>query len=547
MSRKSKRVDSIQASQMESATKMSVHDVEQQSFRNHNYLAVNMNTLERRIEALRCDLPHLYGLKFYKWQREFFESRNKMNLLCAANQIGKSTIAIRKNIEWACNKKLWKDLWNTTPRMFWYFYPSGDVATIEFEKKWVPDYLPRGAMKADPQYGWEADYVEGDISAVHFRSGVSIFFKTYGQRIINLQTATVHMVTCDEEMPESYVDELIARLRATGGYYNQVFTATVGYQLWYQAMECIGTDDEAFKLAHKQVVSMYDCVTFEDGTASMWTLEKIAEAEASCSSKKEVARRIHGRFVRDEGLRYESFDYDRNAKPFEPLPKDWSIYVGIDIGSGGKNRSSGSIVFIAVSPDFSKARVIDTWRGDNVETTASDILAIYRKMRGERIVVRAAYDYASREFGLISSRMSENFERADKSKVSGESTLNTLFKAGALVIDTGGDGHYQKLITELMSIPGGAEKNRKFKDDLADALKYAIALIPWDFAKIQSEASGQPVDVKVDDNTPKAEWTEAEYEAWQIRQRRGEMEDIKNEGWYDYEMEVSEWNQAYGN
>jgi hypothetical protein len=37
------------------------------------------------------NLPHRYGMKHYPWSRKFYESTNKMNLLVAANQIGKSS------------------------------------------------------------------------------------------------------------------------------------------------------------------------------------------------------------------------------------------------------------------------------------------------------------------------------------------------------------------------------------------------------------------------------------------------------------------------
>lgn len=376
-----------------------------------------------------------------------------------------STCLIKKNIEWAGNVNLWPELWSTIPKMFWYFYPSNQVANVEFEKKWVPQYLPRGAMKSDKNYGWDAEYIRGDLEAVHFKSGISIYVKTYGQKLINLQTSTVHMISADEEMPPELIDELLARLRATGGYFNQVFTATMGYELWYRAMECIGHEDEAFKTAYKRVISLYDCGQYEDGTPSGWTPERMAEAEASCTSKKEVLKRIHGRFVRDEGLRYEAFDPDRNVRAPEPVPSNWKWYSAVDVGSGGKGRSAGAVVFLAVSPDFTRGRITRSWRGDYEETTAADILRKFRELRGSTPISQAGYDYASREFGIIAARSGEGFVRADKSRVSGEATLNTLFKAGALTIDSG-VYHNQKLIAELMSVPGGAEKNRKYVDDL---------------------------------------------------------------------------------
>jgi len=70
---------------------------------------------KRKIQAL---LPHLYSWPWYPWARAFFESRNKINLLCAANQISKSSTQIRKCIHWATATELWPSLWKTTPRQF---------------------------------------------------------------------------------------------------------------------------------------------------------------------------------------------------------------------------------------------------------------------------------------------------------------------------------------------------------------------------------------------------------------------------------------------
>ena len=43
--------------------------------------------LKKAKKKMEADLPHLYGHKFYKWQRQFVDSTNRMNLLTAANQI----------------------------------------------------------------------------------------------------------------------------------------------------------------------------------------------------------------------------------------------------------------------------------------------------------------------------------------------------------------------------------------------------------------------------------------------------------------------------
>jgi phage terminase large subunit-like protein len=498
-----------------------------------------------RLQQLRQELPHVYGLNWYVWSKAFYESRNKINLLTAANQCGKSVSLIRKNIEWATNKKLWSTLWpnNPDPRQFWYFYPSDEVATIEFQKKWVPDLLPRGTMKKDNSYGWEEEYDKGDIQAIHFKSGVTIYFKSYGQKVQNLQTATVHMVSGDEEMPEDLVDELMARVSATYGYFNLVFTATMGLPLWYKAMECQGRGEETFKGAAKWQVSLYDCQVHTDGTVGHWPMERIKQREASCTTHNEILKRVMGRFVKDEGKKYASFTPELCVLP-EKLPPDWKIYAGVDIGSGGasKHTSKGAVVVVASSPDFSRARVIRTWRGDFQETTAQDILVKFMEITKGLVVTQACYDYQSREFGIIASRSGMPFIPADKTRGTGEQTLNALFGSKSLTID---EGEYDndKLVTELMTIPAGG-KNRKFQDDLTDALRYTLQLVPWDFTKMGVPVLDGLGGLRQEDDysAPPVHLGEKEYLAWEVRQRRGDMNrSQREEGWDEFYSDIDEW------
>lgn len=502
---------------------------------------------------MRYELPHLHEIKDYVWSKQFRESRNKINLLTAANQCGKSVSLVRKNIEWACNKKLWPELWpmNPNPRQFWYFYPSAEMCLTEFEKKWVPDILPRGKTRlGDENYGWEDERHGGELTAIHFKSGVSLYFKTYGQKASNLQAATLHMVSGDEEMPEELVDELMSRLSATGGYFNLVFTATLGLPLWYRAMECQGKSDEAFKKAEKWQVSLYDCQTFIDGTRGHWPIERIKEREASCTTHNEILRRVMGRFVREEGRKYGVFS-PTLCRPATVLPADWKIYGGVDVGSGGlgRTRSKGAITIIAAAPDFTKGRVIKTWRGDHVDTTAQDILHKFRELTKGLPLTNACYDHQSREFGLIAARSGMPFVMADKARAHGEQTLNALFGAGTMTIDEGVYDN-EKLVTELMSIPAG-EKKRGYIDDLADSFRYCSQLIPWDFPKmgVMPEGDGDPPEVFEDHDfrAPPVHLSQAEYQAWEIRQRRGDMGNQRKEGWDEYYDDIAEANELNGN
>jgi hypothetical protein len=324
-----------------------------------------------------------------------------------------------------------------------------------------------------------------------------------------------------------------------------VFTATDGHPLWFRTMERIGYDDEAFKGAHKQVVSLYDCLTYEDGSPGGWTLERIKEREGQCSSDAEIQRRVMGRFVKEEGRKFSQFDPNLHHKSSYPVPVDWRVYASVDVGSGRRttvksSKSSGAIVFIAANPECTRATVFKVWRGDDLETSAGDILDQYRKMRAGINVVQASYDHASKEFGIIASRSAENFVPADKSRDSGTQTLNTLFKHNMLdIMDT---DQSAKMVQELMTVPAG-DKHRKIQDDLTDALRYCVLLIPWDWSKIKLSTSELLEERDVIMDRP---LTDEEALALQIRQRRGDMEPNSTIGWEDFSSELDYWNEQYG-
>jgi phage terminase large subunit-like protein len=302
---------------------------------------------------LREGLPFLYGWKWYIWARDFFESTNKLNFLCAANQISKSSTQIRKCIDWATDQRKWPRLWpSRRPVQFWYLYPTSNQANIEFLTKWV-EFLPKGEFKEDPVYGWQMEKKQGNVYAIHFNSGVHVFFKTYAQDEQALQTGTCDAIFCDEELPVDLYDELIFRISASDGYFHMVFTATLGQEFWRLVMEPGAKEDEKLPEAAKWVVSMYDCQEYEDGSLSHWTDEKIQQVKNRCKTANEILKRVYGKFIMDDnGRKYESFDIKRHMKQPHPLPETWMTYAGIDIGGGGKTHP-GAIVFLKVSPRLS--------------------------------------------------------------------------------------------------------------------------------------------------------------------------------------------------
>lgn len=771
-------------------------------------------------EAKRNQLPHLYGWPWYKWAKEFFESRNPVTLLCAANQISKSSTQIRKCIDWATDMTKWDDLWGRRPNQFWYLYPSKEVATVEFEKKWVPEFMPRGEMKSDKVYGWRTDYDKKHIVAIHFNSGVSIYFKTYAQNPRTLQSGSVYAVfcftaghlvetvdglkliedisigdvvptrqgteelvqdvykreagvitrylsngeklegtpdhrvwtekgyvtlqdltskdvllispswqkkkreylrerltidtqsqriegigtlrpalgvdwtiytrlfgrsivvrylrgmwfiikmkisrtiglltwslsqelsilgstrkrsglmgllvkpvslfastvrnvlrlgrrkellenivhrpvekrfmsrigsvftavmnlwlektpqgvfvldsavssikkktvyninvknvhnyylsginlaNCDEELPTEIYDELQFRLAGTQGYFSMVFTATLGQQYWWRAMECIGQESEALKDAWKRQISMYDCLEYEDGSETPWTVDRIKKVEANCKSKQEVLRRVYGRFIKDEGRKFHAFDPgDHYCKPFQ-IPPTWNVYVGVDLGSGGDDNHPSAIVFVAVTPEYDKGYIFRGWRGDGVETTHGDVYEKYRSMVGKFVPVSKKYDWAAKDFGTITDRLGDSFEKAEKSQELGEDIVNTLFRNNMLYIFD--DDELRKLGVELLQLQKSTPKTRA-RDDFCDAMRYAVVDIPWNFAVIQEKDANFKKEV-VKKAMPK---TEQEWQEYYTQQRRAMFEDEtksdESSDWSDLDQEFNYWNEEYGN
>lgn len=441
-----------------------------------------LKELENRMD-LQENLPHLYGWKWYQWAYDFAESLNRNNFLCAANQISKSSSAIRKNIRFATDPEMWERAFPSKPNQFWYFYPSYDVATIEFDEKWVKEFLPRGHYKDHKIFGWTAIKKDKHIHAIEFNSGVTIYFKSYEQGPGKLQTASVHMLTCDEECPEWLYDEINIRRSSPSinGIFNHVFTATLGQSIWRETIQEVGTPFEKFIGAFKRQVSMYDCLFYMDGTPSPWTTDHIRQVELSCKSQAEIDRRVKGLFVVDEDLKYPSFSKQRNLSVSHPLPKHWSIYTGVDVGSGGKGHPA-AITFLAVNQTFTKGRVFKCWRGDGIgNTTASDILAHYLQMRGTLRPVIQTYDWQSKDFHTIAGRANETFIPADKRQDHGEGLLNSLFKNGMLSLQDSPEA--RKMVNELETLRRSTDK-AKAKDDLIDSLRFAAMAVPWDFSAV---------------------------------------------------------------
>jgi hypothetical protein len=494
--------------------------------------------LEREVK-LKEGLPHIWSKKHYGWSREFLETTNPEAFLCAANQIGKSSALIRTCIEWATNRDLWATLWpNKLPNLFWYFYPDYNTASDEYKTKWQ-EFLPRGEMKNHPVYGWTAEMDKGKIQAINFRSGVRVVFKAYSQKKTNIQAGSVYAIFLDEECPIDYLPEIQLRLTATQGYLRAGFTATLGQDYWRRVFEPSGPDEELHSQAWKRQVSMFDCEFFEDGTKSHFTKEVIQKAIQKCGSRTEELRRVWGKFVKSGGLKFESFDIQKNTSEVHSLPRSWHVYCGIDYGSGGERGHPAAIVFIGVSPDYKSARVFKAWRGDDQITTAGDIILKYIEMRGGMQVVQTSYDQSAKDLHTIASSYGLTLTPANKKQDQGTELMNTLFRNEMLKVQRG-DTETEKLIVELTSVLKTVSKTMA-KDDLADATRYAVMPIPWNWEAIDDYLKVHPIEGEVLKELPIVVETDKQR---RMRERRGDYDREQIDG---VEQEMAAWNELYEN
>lgn len=511
--------------------------------------------LHREKLRLKESLPHLYGYPWYSWAKEVFESVNRFGLLTAGNQLSKSSTQIRKCIHWATDKSLWPKLWPSSisqPNVFWYFYPTMDVAEEEWQLKWSL-FMPRD--RDCPVYGWREVRKNNKIYQIEFNSGVTVIFKSYAQSIQDLQTGTIYAVFADEELPLSHFPEIQARLNATDGYFSMVFTATLGQEYWRKSIEG-GGDEELHPDADKWQVSLFDCVTYADGSPSPWTFEKIKRACLRAASNPdsqnaikgcetltqlqkivkdlpdpEIQRRIMGKFVFVGGRKFEAFRRERNVSDPHPLPSNWLTYTGVDYGSGGESGHPAAMVFVGVSPDFKMGRVYRARRMDGVLTTAQDVLDEYLRVRGKIVPVLQTYDWSSKDFHTFASRRGISFQKAEKDQDWGVGTLNTLFKSGMLKIYDD-DPELEKLITELMTLKATTLK-RDAADDLCDALRYAVMAVPWDWSALDEVSFDEEGRLK----EPKAKPVKTE-----IDLRREFHSGGKEQPEYTPDVEMDEWD-----
>lgn len=504
---------------------------------------------ELEIKKLKEQLPHKYKA-LYTWQREFVDSINKINLCTAANQTGKSTWMIIRALHHAYERDLWPKLWpemlreGKEPTMFFYLYEDKGMIMREFENKWIKEWLPRGEARYKGKYRWSYKIKDKCVDYIEFgETGVRMYFLSYGQGVQAMMASTAYEIFVDEELPFELYDELSARLRIPRGYFNAGFTAVRGQEQWRKAMEERG-EEEYFKTAFKNQITVWDCKVKEDGTPGLYDDELIALAKAQCSTHAEEMRRLHGRFVKSEGLMVPQFDVKRHFVQGHKLnPKSWNLWGAIDPGSGGHAHPAG-IVIMAINDNFTKGRVIKCWRGDNENTTNTQILQQYQDMTKGLKIVGTVYDKQSRDLFLQAVALDVALIPANKAREEGFGTLNSLLKHDMLKIYHISEGdHTHKLKNELCSYSVNHSKSKaSCPDNLIDPLRYLCLQIPWNFDEVIQYNLTSPINKKEKRFTCERDKMIEAQENGRLQeylQSSTEQEDLLS-------SELTEWDDAFG-
>jgi hypothetical protein len=190
-----------------------------------------------------------------------------------------------------------------------------------------------------------------------------------------------------------------------------------------------------------------------------------------------------------------------------------------------------------VSPDGKSARVFKAWRGDGLITTASDVIHKYIEMKGNLLPTVVAYDYSAKDLHTYAQARGHALTKADKSQDTGVTTLNTLFRNEMLKIQSG-DLEREKLIVELTSVLKVTSKTMA-KDDLCDALKYAVCFIPWNWEAVDEFVDQKPMEGDLLLDKVLAVETETER---RMRERRGKTRKDEVD---TIELEMEAWNELY--
>lgn len=464
----------------------------------------------------------------YTKQLEFHNSMATERILSGANQSGKS---IAGTMETCFHLTGNYPEWWAGHRVIPHLNPSNgeyelNVWVIGTDSKTVRDSLQSkiiGTAQRDfndgcihPDYIYKENKIMArgvpeavDTIYIRHKSGcrVKLQFRSYEQGRENLQAATIDLVYCDEEPPEEIMGELRARIAATGGFLYMAFTPLKGMTPLVQEF-----------WTHDNPEKFLTCMNIYE--AKHFTAEKLKKIESLYSGLSEAERqaRMMGIPTMGSGMVYPIDDNDIAYDAF-PIPKNYQRIGGLDFGRG---EHPTALVWVARDPATDIIYVYDALK--TTRNSIAENASLIRK-RGQWIPFAYPHDLM-RDSGVERGKMMDEDKKSEgyKYKTMYEddgvrfTPHNAKTSEGSNKVENGLVEIRQRMMTGRLKIArhlselwkekqvyryGEDLKPIKQKDDLMDAMRYAVIMIRYAVSEYESQfALYGGSSVATVDNTP---------------------------------------------
>lgn len=228
-------------------------------------------------------VPHLSRHKFYKWSRRLLDSKASRVILCAGNQVGKSTAMAIRNIDWITDIEGKKDRWSSDVKAnsFLYLYSDKGTMASELKSVWRPLLLMDGKCKSSYLYAKMGD------DFIDFPNvGSRIYFRLH-DFAEDVVPGRYDHITIDEE-PRLSLQCIKVLMECP--YFVCGYTPV----LRHGVMSKILCTPGLFSKVESIRVSLYECLKYEDGDdATPWDRDDILRFEGKLASGEEVQRRVY--------------------------------------------------------------------------------------------------------------------------------------------------------------------------------------------------------------------------------------------------------------
>ncbi len=326
----------------------------------------------------------LESMRWLPSQHSFLSSDARFRLLRTGNQLGKTTAGCAEIIAWCTGRHPLGKKMRRPPVEAWIICASWSQSLAVQEKLW--NLLPKHELKPgsayDPRKGFP-----GAQPTVEFLNGSIIRIKTAKQNVLDLASATIDVVLCDEPPPERKYGELVKRVQAKRGSVLITMTPVNAPVDWIREAVAEGRiEDHHFRLEPQNLIfhgtDRVMRLPGGDVCDDAWIAEKVSE-----TLPHEVDIVLHGEWeTRVEGRVFKAFINDPSVEGAHVVtrlpPGDWKFALGIDHGTGLINQA-GVLIAVDDSDPTQHPMVVvmdETPLMEQATTSEQDAIEIHRML-----------------------------------------------------------------------------------------------------------------------------------------------------------------------